>query len=181
MSRLTKAVKQQIIEKWVNEKWKKRLQQSHKDLRESLTIAAEKQLASEINLYEENKNKSIREYLNTFCLISTYYLDEEIKDCEVVSIFGSNLDIKTYVSKSKHSKSVLDLGLDTVKKPISEYNSAITKFDNERQSIEDVLASVTTIKKLCDILPEIEKYIPETSNCTALVSVSCLVKAKSVL
>ena len=177
--RLTKAVKHQIIENWVSKKWKKKLEDSRTKLRGSVVSAAEKQFSNEIAIYEENKG--ISKYLNCHSYVRVYYLDGKVKDCDFVNSIGKNVDIKTYVSTSKYQNNDVDLSDKIIVKAIDKHNEVITNFDSEKQSIESILSSSTTINKLTEVLPDISKYIPEMSSCTSLVDVATIKKATDAL
>lgn len=179
MSRLTKAVKQQIIENWVKSKWQTKLNKSNESYIAVIRWQAEKDLSEKIEIY--NNNKHIKEYLIVKTQVRAQYISGRIKKCKYIQSKSEYISTASYVSNDKYCCATVNMKSSNIVKALNKHNNLITKFNDELDSINNVLLSTTTIKKLCDILPEIEKYVPKTSNCTSLVSTSCLVKAKSVL
>lgn len=179
MTRLTNAVKSQIVKSWVDEKWLKKLNASLEKLKTDITAEAEDQMKSSIAIYKNNQD--IKQYLRSRNHLDFYYLKEKINRCEYINEMPNNISCSSYVTESHYSANEFNAKTKGAIKAVSKHNELIVKFDAELKSIRDILNSVTTIKKLSDLLPDIEKYLPKTVKGTMLVSVDCLSRAKAAL
>ena len=179
MTRLTNAVKAQITKSWVDEKWITKLNKSLDTLRIEVKAEAENQLKAEIEIYQ--KNPEIRPYLKTRSHVDSYDLQDKINSCEYINTISTSTSCSSYASTSNYGATDFNTKTKGSIKAIGKHNNLIIKFDSELQSIRDILHSVTTVKKLSDLLPDIEKYLPKVVSGTMLVSVDCLVRAKAAL
>lgn len=177
--RLTNAVKAQIIKSWVDEKWLKKLNASFDNLKVGIKIEAEDQMKIGIEIYKSNKE--IQQYLKCKNYLETYYLQEKISNCGYINKIQSTVSCSNYVTNSHYSANEFNAKTKGSIKATNKHNELIAKFDGELKSIQDILNSVTTVKKLSDLLPDIEKYLPKTVKGTMLVSVDCLSRAKAAL
>lgn len=64
---------------------------------------------------------------------------------------------------------------------LSSIVEEIVKFDEEKKALQSVLNSVTTVKKLLSVLPEVKKYLPEVPEKYDVVSMETIDKAKAVM
>ena len=175
--RLTKAIKDQTIKNWVESKWRKKLNAARNGFISDCVKLAEKELEDDIKLYNDNKHLS--KYLNSFNYVNIWQASERINNCFYLDSVSRNLEVSRYASKNSYSALCVDNKITAA--ATKKYNNVIDKFHDELNSVCNVLSSVTTINKLVNILPDIEKYLPDQSSCTALVDASSLSKAKAVL
>lgn len=177
--RLTNAVKSQIIKSWVDEKWLTKLNKSLDNLKSDISIQAENQMKAEIDIYQENQE--IKQYLQSKDYLDSYDLQSKINTCEYINQISANVKCSSYVTNCYYSANTFDTKTKGSIKAMNKHNDLIVKFNGELQSIKGILHSVTTIKKLSDLLPDIEKYLPKVIKGTMLVSADCLSKAKAAL
>lgn len=170
--RLSKNVKEVILNNWKEEKHLNIEQRLSDQLTIELVNLFEKQFSENIDICI--KHKDIKEYLKTHSNFETR-IRERLDFYQQYTI-----TCKTYVNKSTWSCS--DIKEDEEYKAIlSRYLDLWNEYKNQKQIISNVMDSVTTVKKLIDILPEIEKYIPKTASTTTLVASGDLVKCKAAL
>tara|TARA_R110000851_G_C12847282_1_gene542424 strand:+ start:90 stop:629 length:540 start_codon:yes stop_codon:yes gene_type:complete len=179
MTRLTNAVKSQITKSWVDEKWLTKLKKSLDSLNADVKIQAEDQMKIGIDIYQNNIE--IRPYLKSKNYLEGYNLQEKINSCEYINQTPSSINCISYASESHYSAANFDTKTKGSIKAIKRHNDVIIRFNNELESIRGILNSVTTVKRLSDLLPDIEKYLPEVTKGTMLVSTDCLVRTKAAL
>jgi hypothetical protein len=179
MTRLTNTVKSQIIKSWVDEKWMVKLNDSLDVLKLEIKAEAEDQVKVGIEIYQ--KNPEIRSYLKVKSYMDGYELQDKINYCGYINAIPASISCSSYASESYYNGDDFSVKTKGAIKVIKRHNDLIMNFDSELQSIKDILNSVTTVKRLSDLLPDIEKYLPEVSKGTMLVSADCLVRAKAAL
>lgn len=175
--RLTKTVKEQIINSWVEKKWIKKLNSARDNMLADAKELAEKRLSNEIEIY--NSNQHIKQYLCSYDYVGAHRLKDGALPCKYINKIMQTLSVSRYVNEEAYTSSYISHEDSVVL--VKKYNDTIQKFNDDMANISNVLASVNTIKRLVELLPDIEKYVPSQSRCTSLVDASCLAKAKAVL
>jgi predicted nucleic acid-binding Zn-ribbon protein len=181
MARLTNALKTEIIGNWYIEKQKKKMVNIKNEFFNALRKYVEEQIKENIEVWENNQH--LAKYLGIYEGVDIYINKDNVSTVELPERYCITLDVKKYASADRYSKVGFNINRDNnIKKILQEYNKKVTELNSEKQVITNLLASVTTVKKLVDLLPEIEKYIPDTKKLsTTLVNSSDLVKAKSLM
>ena len=176
--RLSKAVKADIIEAWGNAKWRAKLKGYGTELEAELKAAFEKVAADNIKVVETNNE--LRKYFNTKNYFGLpYEIKDSIRNTFAYVLTPPNMPCAEYASECTYSAYML--GVETASPAVKAYNKKVEVYFKEKQTLENVLASVTTVKKLIDLLPEIEKYTPTKGTVTTLVAAGDLTKAKAIL
>lgn len=181
---LSKAKRQAILGTWVAKKWAEQLEQARIDAHAALANVFTKQHAEEIAVLKNTKHKDILKYVPQSERANVQYTIVESFSAYSEHTF-SHINTPRYAKRDLYSSACLTMcGYeDELQETSQKYNAVVGKFHEEKTAVNALLCSVTTVKKLVDLMPEIEKYIPfETDGrVTALVSAGTLAKAKAVL
>ena len=175
--RLNKTNKELIIDQWKVDFYNAPL----KIIKEELLLTIKNHLETKV-LHKEiaivKDNPDLRQYFITH----SYCNLEDHKHYDAIySLLGKyNLSILTYVSNDNYSAYDIDDNSLPEKVIINHLNDK-TKLDNKLNDIQSVINACSTAKKLIDLVPDLEKYIPKGAVGTQMIDQSVLNRVKSQL
>ncbi len=170
--RLTKSIKEVILNNWKTKKHNNIEEKLKTSIKKELSVLFKKEYKKQFDIY--NNNKDIQEYL----LTHSYFKCDRLYNLGFMN--SANVSCDRYVSSSRYDQEYLT-NTEEVSKIVKKHTDKYKKYKEESKTITFLMESVTTVKKLVDILPEIEKYIPKTASTTTLIAASDLAKAKQAL
>lgn len=176
--RLTNQVKKDILESWTKAKWSKKIEATQNDLKQGMLDIFKKEYEFEIKVH--NENEEIHKYLNIHSSFEIYCQLLDTVDSLIKPSRGI-ISCPKHAASSSYSLLMISSDQSDAVKLIKKCNDKMKKYRKERDTLNSMLLSVTTVKKLIDRLPEIEKYVPKSLTVTALVSTNTLLKCKAIL
>lgn len=180
MARLTKKVKEQILQNWTEKKWSSKFKKAV----EFVAKEAEKQitcLMDELDVTEDIKAELINKRVivtNSTMRPYNWNLREFTFDGKSEPL-NRGVNVKTYYSRYNTNAQTFE-GTEVILKKL---NSVKDEFVKQRNEVSSIIESVTTDTKLLELLPEIKKYYPkpEKAPATQLVAVDQIKNVKSLL
>lgn len=180
--RLTNKTRESIVESWTKKKWEakftKAVQAIVKDLRKGVTcLTSEIEVEAETLAHLVEKMVVVKESQLGVPRWSKYSDFEFAKG--LGRPFSRSLPCDPYYARYNVGSS----RVEPSEKQWKRITDLKAKYDAEKRQIEAVLYSVTTDKKLFELLPECQKYMPkiEAKKSTQLIAVDQVKQAAALL
>lgn len=166
--RLNKTLREGILANWHNDKWKKRLDDAMAAFAQTHREKFEASVVHERDVYNNHRALVDHGFLTTS---DRFYF--EYRDCrdhlpsrlrtfvETNNHFRFNCE--PYANGAKTSNHV-ELDHDAVKKYAKLDKAARTQYDD----LTSIVYGCTTVEKLIELVPGIEKYMPNKTSASAL-------------
>jgi hypothetical protein len=184
MTRLTKAIKHDILENFKVKKIKPKTvkinEAIHKILLDLFKVKYKEVIALSKSVEKESPLNLYLTFASNFYVTSRDLLNRNGE--ERITQYH-NLPFK--ILKRDYEIPCLDLRNDLTdnnRKVLEDEIVKLRALDDNIETIKNLLDSVTTVKKLTELMPAIEKYLPSISlTGTALIHPALLTKAKVLL
>lgn len=192
MTRLTNKIKEDIINNWVSAKKKDLIHAAFVSLGVQYAELISKVYSENRNVYLDNKELSSHGYVTTIeSATLPYAFQQRVIDCRfirgVLSMNDNSLGRKSFnidkiAINSRYFEISRSIKPDRVKPLFDRFMKKIDAISADIDKVSNLLYSVTTVKKLIDILPKFTKYIPEEEQkTTQLISIDTVNEVKKLL
>lgn len=192
MTRLTNKIKAETLSNWVDAKKKKQIHKAFELLGSQYSALIAKTYPLNKTVAEENKQLVKDGFISTVnnaCLPWRFQQKHISSDviCSVLSFRDNSIGRKSFnISPIACSSKYFDPKehVDNAKVEImfNKFNDKLKAIQADIIKVQSVLYSVTTIKKLNDILPGFSKYIPaEQVKTTQMIPVDLVDSVRDLL